>query len=115
MAMLNVDNWQQRTQGLSRRHFLGGVGIGCVYLVSRVWSAGGDDNPLPPPRFVLQWGSRGKGEGEFSACVGIAISKNDEVYTAEFRNERVQKFTTEGKFLGTFAIQPHAGGLAVDG
>jgi sugar lactone lactonase YvrE len=46
--------------------------------------------------------------------VGIAIGKNDELYTAEFRNQRVQKFTTEGRFLGAFPVQPHAGGLAVD-
>jgi tripartite motif-containing protein 71 len=36
------------------------------------------------------------------------------VYTSEFRNQRVQRFTSEGKFLGTFPVQPHAGGLAVD-
>jgi sugar lactone lactonase YvrE len=36
------------------------------------------------------------------------------VHTAEFRNQRVQKFTSEGEFLGEFAVQPHAGGLAVD-
>jgi sugar lactone lactonase YvrE len=62
----------------------------------------------------LEWGHRGKGEGEFSACVGITIGKNDEVYTAEFRNQRVQRFTSQGRFLGAFAVQPHAGGVAVD-
>jgi sugar lactone lactonase YvrE len=31
-----------------------------------------------------------------------------------FVNGRVQKFTSQGKFLGTFAVQPYAGGLAVD-
>lgn len=72
------------------------------------------DDKLASPRFLLEWGGHGAGEGEFDACVGIAIGKNDDVYTAEFRNERVQRFTTEGKFLGTFPVQPHAGGLAVD-
>lgn len=72
------------------------------------------DVSLPAPPFVLEWGRRGKGEGEFSACVGITIGKNDEVYTAEFRNQRVQRFTSQGRFLGTFAVQPHAGGIAVD-
>lgn len=65
-------------------------------------------------RFVREWGEPGSGKGEFSACVGIAIGRNDEVYTAEFRNQRIQKFTSDGEFLGTFAVQPHAGGLAVD-
>jgi tripartite motif-containing protein 71 len=98
---------------LSRRQLLSGVGVGCLSVLSGVWSAHGDES-LPPPQFVLEWGRRGKSEGEFDACVGITIGKNDDVYTAEFRNQRVQKFTSEGKFLGAFAVQPHAGGLAVD-
>ena len=72
---------------------------------------GAEENP--PPKFLLEWGKQGKAEGEFSACVGIAIGKDDEVYTAEFRNQRVQRFTPEGKFLSTFPVQPHAGGVAV--
>lgn len=104
---------RRRFGKLSRRQFLGGAGAGCLSLL---WGARGaaSDDDLPPPRFLLEWGRRGKEEGEFSACVGIAIGKNDEVYTAEFRNRRVQKFTSEGRFLGAFAVQPHAGGLAVD-
>ena len=104
---------RRRGEGLSRRQFFGGAGAGCLALLSGTWGVASDEN-LPPPRFLLEWGRRGKGEGEFSACVGIAIGKNDEVYTSEFRNQRVQKFTSQGRFLGTFAVQPHAGGVAVD-
>jgi sugar lactone lactonase YvrE len=112
--MRSGDAFDGRHQGrLSRRQFLGGAGAGCLALLSGVWGAAGDEN-LPPPKFLLEWGRHGKGEGEFDACVGIAIGQNDEVYTAEFRNQRVQKFTSEGKFVGTFPVQPHAGGLAVD-
>src|SRR5262245_7034421 len=60
--------------------FLGGVEAGWFSLLSGAW-AEADDDTLPAPRFLLEWGRRGKGEGEFSACVGIAIGKNDEVYT----------------------------------
>lgn len=98
---------------LSRRQFLGVSGVACLSLATGATRAANDGNPAPP-QFLLEWGRPGKGEGEFSACVGIAISKNDEVHTAEFRNERVQKFTHDGQFLGTFPVQPHAGGLAVD-
>ncbi len=69
---------------------------------------------LPPPRFVLEWGKNGSAPGEFSANIGVAIGTNDEVYTCEFRNRRVQRFTPEGKFLGTFPVQQYAGGMAVD-
>lgn len=101
-----------RGRGLSRRQFLG-VGVGCLSLVSALRKTSAEENP-PSPQFVLEWGRRGKAEGEFDACVGITLSKNDEVYTAEFRNQRVQRFTADGQFLGSFPVQPHAGGIAVD-
>lgn len=112
--MRGGDDSDRRQEGqITRRQFCGAASVGCVALVRGVWPARGDET-LPPPRFLLEWGRRGKLEGEFDACVGLAIGRNDEVYTAEFRNQRVQRFTSEGKFLGMFAVQPHAGGLAVD-
>ena len=99
---------------LSRRRFLGWAGFASCSFLSGAWSAADDAAEASPPQFLLEWGKYGSKEGEFDACVGIAIGKNDEVYTAEFRNQRVQRFTPEGKFLGAFSVQPHAGGLAVD-
>lgn len=100
---------------LDRRRFLATTAVGSLALLSDVLKA--DDEKAesaPSPRFLLEWGQHGKENGEFDACVGIAIGPNQEIYTAEFRNERVQRFTPEGKFLGSFSVQPHAGGLAVD-
>src|SRR3954452_2757390 len=112
---MNSGDQRDRRDGqrVSRRQFLGGAGAGCLSLL---WGGGSaaSDKPLSPPRFLLEWGRRGEGEGEFSAPVGIAIGKDDEVFTSEFRNQRVQRFTPEGKFLGAFAVRTHAGGLAVD-
>src|SRR5688572_6999220 len=90
---------------LSRRQFLGRtVAAGsCIVLAGRAASE------EQPPSFLREWGKHGTGEGQFSACVGIAIGPGDTLYTAEFRNQRVQKFTLEGKFLGAFPVQPHAG------
>jgi sugar lactone lactonase YvrE len=102
-----------RRLGVSRRQFLERSGAGLLAVLSGA-SAAASDDAAPAPRFLLEWGRRGKGEGQFDACVGIAIGKNDEIYTAEFRNERVQRFTSEGRFLGMFPVKPHAGGLAVD-
>ena len=107
----NLCDNQQRER-IFRRQFLGRIGAGCLSLLSGTWGIAADEN-LPAPRFLLKWGQHGKGPGEFDACVGIAIGKNDEVYTCEFRNQRIQKFTSEGKFLSMFAVQPHAGGVAV--
>lgn len=100
------------SETFSRRKFLAASGVGLLAAASTFnCRAAGE---LAPPRFVLEWGRNGTGPGEFSANVGIAISRQDEIYTCEFRNHRVQRFTPEGKFLGTFAVQRYSGGLAVD-
>jgi len=96
----------------SRRTFLVTAGVAGLSLLRGVPSAAGDQ-VLPPPRFLLAWGKHGQGDGEFSACIGVAVTKDDVVYISEFRNRRVQRFTTEGKFLGGFTVQPFAGGLAI--
>jgi sugar lactone lactonase YvrE len=97
----------------SRRQFLSAAGATLLSLLP-LRAGAAEVEAADPPRFLLQWGQRGKEPGEFDACVGIAIGQNDEVYTAEFRNQRVQRFTPDGKFLSAFPVQPHAGGLAVD-
>jgi len=115
--MKSGDPCGQRPRGKSsRRWFLGATRVACLSLLSRSWSTAEDNTEaLTPPRFLLEWGQHGKENGEFDACVGITVGPNDELYTAEFSNERVQRFTSAGKFISAFSVQPHAGGLAVDG
>lgn len=108
---LQIENPQP---AISRREFLKAASVAGLSLASAVRRTANAEI-AKPPRFLLEWGAVGSKNGEFSACVGIAISKDDEVYTAEFRNQRVQKFTSEGRFLATFPVQQHAGGVAVDG
>ena len=98
---------------LSRRHFLAAAGAGGLLLLSGALGSAGDDAQAAP-KFLLEWGHHGKEPGEFDACVGIAIGTNDEVHTCEFRNQRVQRFTSEGKFLGAFPVPQHSTGIAVD-
>src|SRR5207237_3509214 len=66
-------------------------------------------------QFVLAWGKKGKARGDFDAPIGLAINATDEIHVTEFRNNRVQKFSTEGKLLGGFPVAPMPGGLAIDG
>lgn len=67
------------------------------------------------PRFVLEWGHRGKAEGEFDSPIGIAIDMQDRIYVTDFKNLRVEKFGADGTFLSTFPVSaPQPGGLAVD-
>src|SRR5262245_49087271 len=74
------------------------------------------------PKFVLAWGKKGEKPGEFVSPIGIAINKNDEVFVTDLNNARVQKFSTEGAYLGGFDLprdKPERrscliGGIAVD-
>jgi len=66
-----------------------------------------------PPYFLLTWGKKGEGPGEFRSPIGIAISRKDEIFVAEFNGSRVQKFDTKGKYLGQFPVVEHPGGIAV--
>jgi sugar lactone lactonase YvrE len=67
-----------------------------------------------PIKFLLQWGKPGKGPGEFHSPIGIAVSGRDEVLVTEFRNNRVQKFSADGKLLLQFPVAAMPGGIAVD-
>ena len=65
-------------------------------------------------RFLQAWGKKGKEPGELDAPIGLAINAKDEILVSEFRNNRVQRFSTEGRALGRFAVLPMPGGIAVD-
>lgn len=75
------------------------------------------------PKFLLEWGERGTKSGQFHSPIHIAIGPKDEVFVADLNNARIQRFTTEGKFVAEFALpidQPPrkstmVGGLALDG
>lgn len=59
--------------------------------------------------FIREWGSTGKGDGQFDFPGGIAISKAGQVFVADQTNRRVQVFDREGKFLrkwGEYGIAP---------
>jgi DNA-binding beta-propeller fold protein YncE len=99
----------------SRRGFLysSALTLGGVFL-PRVLSTAEDEPAARPPRFLLAWGKKGKGRGEFHSPIGIAINRKDEVLVTDFHNGRVQTFSAEGKFLAAFPVSPFPGGIAVD-
>jgi len=76
----------------------------------------------PQPRFLLAWGKKGDQPGEFYSPIGIAISRQDEVFVTDLNNARVQRFDTEGKYTGGFDLprdtperkSSQAGGIAID-
>lgn len=81
------------------------------------------DPEAPSPKFLLAWGKKGPKEGEFNSPIGLALNAADDIFVTDVNNARVQKFTSEGKFLSSLPL-PHdsppriscqAAGIAVDG
>ena len=64
--------------------------------------------------FLQEWGKKGNAPGEFDAPIGLAIDDKDEILVSEFRNNRVQRFSAEGRTLSSFTVEPMPGGIAVD-
>jgi len=50
-------------------------------------------------KFLLQWGKKGTGEGEFNLPHSIVLDGKGRVLVGDRENERVQVFDGEGKFL----------------
>jgi sugar lactone lactonase YvrE len=105
---------------LTRRDFVRLGGCGLASLAARpLWAA--DDPPeLAAPRFVLAWGSNGRGDGQFDIPIAIAVTAKDEILVTDFRQTnaeakgRLQRFDPQGRFLASFEMEPMPGGLALD-
>ena len=46
-----------------------------------------------------QWGEKGSREGQLDGPTGLAFDANGDLYVADSRNDRIQKFTKDGAFL----------------
>jgi sugar lactone lactonase YvrE len=71
--------------------------------------------------FLNEWGDRGTKDGEFNSPSTIAIDQSGNIYVTDTDNNRIQKFTHDGKFLakwGTKGIEnvqfDRPSGIAVD-
>jgi DNA-binding beta-propeller fold protein YncE len=54
-------------------------------------------------RFLLAWGKKGAGPGEFDLPHAVRLDSKGNVYVADRENKRVQVFDPDGKFLRQFA------------
>ncbi len=55
--------------------------------------------------FITKWGSNGTGNGQFSDPEGIAIDSAGNVYVAEYYNNRIQKFSSDGTFITSWGSE----------
>lgn len=102
-------NHRFQSSHLTRRTLLG---TGFAALFARGLRAADADGATL--RFLNQWGKKGKEPGELDAPIGLAINADDEILVTEARNNRVQRFSSEGRPLGSFAVEAMPGGIAVD-
>ena len=57
--------------------------------------------------YLLEWGSRGTGPGEFGLPHNLVVDSEDRVYVTDRDNQRVEVFTADGEFLAEW---PDIGG-----
>ena len=48
---------------------------------------------------LQSFGTKGSGQGQFHYPCGVAVDCNENILVADFNNNRIQKFTAQGKFL----------------
>jgi DNA-binding beta-propeller fold protein YncE len=53
-------------------------------------------------KFLLTWGKKGKGEGQFNLPHAVRIDSKGLVYVGDRENDRVQVFDQQGKFIRQF-------------
>ena len=54
--------------------------------------------------FVLKMGSSGTGDGQFRRPYSVAVDSSDNVYVVDMYNWRIQKFDSDGGFIGWWGL-----------
>jgi streptogramin lyase len=65
----------------------------------------------PDGQLVTEWGSYGRGDGEFYDHTGLAVDSNGFVYVADTGNDRIQKFTSNGEFVTSWGSKGGKAGM----
>jgi len=71
------------------------VSNGVVYVADNSWIKEFDSDG----NLILQFGSPGSGNGQFSFASGIAVDRSGNMYVADYYLMRVQKFTAGGGYV----------------
>lgn len=64
-------------------------------------------------KFLLEWGKKGTGEGEFNLVHTVAVDARGRVYVGDRENRRLQVFDANGKFLAQWKQAGSPWGLEI--
>ena len=53
----------------------------------------------PEGEKIQTFGTRGSGNGQLSGAYGVTVDKGNNIYVADYNNNRIQKFNSEGEFV----------------
>jgi DNA-binding beta-propeller fold protein YncE len=65
-------------------------------------------------RYLLSWGTKGSGPGQFNLVHGVTVGPDREVWVVDRDNNRVQVFDENGRFLRQFPTKGRPTTLIVD-
>lgn len=66
----------------------------------------------PAGEKLASWGGKGSKRGRFERPSSLAVSARGDVYVRDV--ERIQRFTSDGEFVGQWRAPGYGGGIAVD-
>ena len=75
-----------------------------IVLVADLGNDRIDEFQAPPNALVYtgQFGTKGTGNGDFEEAADVAIGPNNDFYTVDYGNNRIEEFSPTGKYSGQF-------------
>ena len=55
--------------------------------------------------FLDKWGTPGSAPGQIKGRCGLAFDADDDLYVSDHRNNRIQKFTKDGRYISSFGSE----------
>jgi WD40 repeat protein len=65
-------------------------------------------------KYLLEWGTKGTGPGQFNLVHALAIGANHQVYVVDRNNQRIQVFDENGKFIKQWPVDGRPTAMIVD-
>jgi DNA-binding beta-propeller fold protein YncE len=85
-----------------------------VALVIALAGALGAAPAVAQPTLIRAFGKLGTGAGRFHDPIGVAIGKGGQIYVADAMNDRVDEFTSGGRFVRTWGFGVRDGSAAFE-